>query len=71
MNVKKCKNFHQSLKISSRSERIKWNDQQFKLLLFADDIVLMAQDEGDMQRMLDMAYERSQSGFSSMSRGVR
>ena len=40
---------------------IKWNDRQFKLLLFADDIVLMAQDEGDMQRMLDMAYECSQS----------
>ena len=37
------------------------DDRQFKLLLFADDIVIMAQDEGDMQRMLDMAYECSQS----------
>ena len=40
---------------------VKWNDRRFNLLLFADDIVLIAQDEGDMQRMLDMAYECSQS----------
>ena len=51
---------------------VKWNDRRFNLLLFADDIVLIAQDEGDMQRMLDMAYECSQSmRFQFNARNVR
>ena len=55
-----------SLFINGMAERvkdvakgIKWGSKKLCLLLFADDVVLMAEEEEDMDRMLEVVHEYS------------
>ena len=45
--------------IRSANRGIKWKEKTFNILMFADDVVLVAENEGDMNHMLGRAYEYS------------
>ena len=55
-----------SMFINGMAERVKkgtrgirWAGKELKILLFADDVVLMAEKEEDMDRMLSVANKYS------------
>ena len=46
-------------KVKKGTRGIRWARKELKILLFADDVVLMAEKEEDMDRMLSVANKYS------------
>ena len=45
--------------IKSAAKGIVWADKKVSLLMFADDVVLLAEEEKDMETMLEVAHRYS------------
>ena len=46
-------------RVKSETRGIRWADKELKILLFADDVVLMAEREEDMEKMLGVVHKYS------------
>ena len=45
--------------IKAAAKRIAWADKRVCLLMFADDVVLLAEEEKDLETMLEVAHRYS------------